>query len=522
MLRGILVSYLRSLCQFLDCVWQIWRQFPEKFEFNEAFLICLAKSYLSGVFIDFGHNSIAWRQQRQHLFDVVRAGPSSQTNALAGAQRFYTPQHPRTAAGTLIGTQRNGNRISSVWHVIGTYRHLLVNELYHNSSKKEGVQSLPHLLGKYPISTFSPGGPAMKHCMSTGSFKCDSIRRSESTNSVVQFKHVQIESTVASASLSLITKNRNDVDAAVDREDDDYEHTPRQTTQGAKSSDKELIEKPSAVARPALSRYSTGNTNIESEVDMQSGSLNQSGLVNHAADEDEAPSVREPIELLIPAYGLNNLLTWEMVYCEPILLNAAERRTCLQDALQSPLCPLQTPGQYGCRCQSDKTTQSSVVFSNVGVNNIVEDQLRSLVNLQTDEMRLLRARIQALEEGLASAQTNGNSNRPMRRTNVHPSSGSINSYANISSDFNSKESLSVEQNYVMPQVVRSVVPPITLHTSSEDGGPTSARVQYSGDLRMHSRVANSNEVFDEVDCPEGDYVVRYESPIVVNDSYYPK
>ena len=33
--------------QWLDCVWQIWNQFPTAFEFNEAFLIFLAESLYS-------------------------------------------------------------------------------------------------------------------------------------------------------------------------------------------------------------------------------------------------------------------------------------------------------------------------------------------------------------------------------------------------------------------------------------------------------------------------------------------
>merc|ERR1719189_828698 len=45
--------------QWLDCVWQIWRQFPQSFEFSEEFLIALADEVYSCRFGTF-------------LFDCVR------------------------------------------------------------------------------------------------------------------------------------------------------------------------------------------------------------------------------------------------------------------------------------------------------------------------------------------------------------------------------------------------------------------------------------------------------------------
>ena len=41
---------IADISQFLDCVWQITRQFPDAFEFNERFLLDVAKHSYSGLF----------------------------------------------------------------------------------------------------------------------------------------------------------------------------------------------------------------------------------------------------------------------------------------------------------------------------------------------------------------------------------------------------------------------------------------------------------------------------------------
>lgn len=54
------------MMQFLDCVWQMTRQFPTCFEFNEKFLLHIADSLISGLYGTFLYNS-----ERERFLDKV-------------------------------------------------------------------------------------------------------------------------------------------------------------------------------------------------------------------------------------------------------------------------------------------------------------------------------------------------------------------------------------------------------------------------------------------------------------------
>ncbi|KAL3666061.1 hypothetical protein V7S43_008852 [Phytophthora oleae] len=54
------------MLQFLDCVWQMTRQFPTCFEFNEKFLLHISDSLLSGLYGTFLYNS-----ERERVLDKV-------------------------------------------------------------------------------------------------------------------------------------------------------------------------------------------------------------------------------------------------------------------------------------------------------------------------------------------------------------------------------------------------------------------------------------------------------------------
>ncbi|KAF4322554.1 hypothetical protein BBO99_00003869 [Phytophthora kernoviae] len=54
------------MLQFLDCVWQMTRQFPTCFEFNEKFLIHISDSLISGLYGTFLYNS-----ERERVLDKV-------------------------------------------------------------------------------------------------------------------------------------------------------------------------------------------------------------------------------------------------------------------------------------------------------------------------------------------------------------------------------------------------------------------------------------------------------------------
>jgi myotubularin-related protein 1/2 len=54
------------MLQFLDCVWQMTRQFPTCFEFNEKFLLHISDSLISGLYGTFLYNS-----ERERVLDKV-------------------------------------------------------------------------------------------------------------------------------------------------------------------------------------------------------------------------------------------------------------------------------------------------------------------------------------------------------------------------------------------------------------------------------------------------------------------
>ncbi|GLD92848.1 hypothetical protein PINS_up001427 [Pythium insidiosum] len=54
------------MLQFLDCVWQMTRQFPTAFEFNEKLLLHVADALISGLYGTFLYNS-----ERERIFDKV-------------------------------------------------------------------------------------------------------------------------------------------------------------------------------------------------------------------------------------------------------------------------------------------------------------------------------------------------------------------------------------------------------------------------------------------------------------------
>lgn len=79
--------------QFLDAVWQIQRQFPTTFEFNERFLLHLANSLTSGLYGTFLYDS---RLQRD-VNEVDRACVSVWTPVLLHPALFRNPEHAEVA-----------------------------------------------------------------------------------------------------------------------------------------------------------------------------------------------------------------------------------------------------------------------------------------------------------------------------------------------------------------------------------------------------------------------------------------
>lgn len=61
-------EYSPIFLQFLDCVWQVWRQFPTEFEFNEAFLELLVFAYVSRYTSDFVFDNFKDHREMLRLF----------------------------------------------------------------------------------------------------------------------------------------------------------------------------------------------------------------------------------------------------------------------------------------------------------------------------------------------------------------------------------------------------------------------------------------------------------------------
>jgi hypothetical protein len=61
-------EYSPIFLQFLDCVWQVWRQYPREFEFNEAFLELLVSVYTSRYTSDFVFDNFRDHKEMLHLF----------------------------------------------------------------------------------------------------------------------------------------------------------------------------------------------------------------------------------------------------------------------------------------------------------------------------------------------------------------------------------------------------------------------------------------------------------------------
>lgn len=68
---------------FLDCVWQILRQFPCSFQFNEQFLVTMFEHAYASQFGTFLGNSVAERWVTHfHSFALTFAGESDQSHLL--------------------------------------------------------------------------------------------------------------------------------------------------------------------------------------------------------------------------------------------------------------------------------------------------------------------------------------------------------------------------------------------------------------------------------------------------------
>jgi hypothetical protein len=71
--------------QWLDCVWQVWRQCPVAFEFNEVMLLHLADQLYSGRWMHFTHNCNHEMEKEAALDAMSSAGSSASSPSFACA-----------------------------------------------------------------------------------------------------------------------------------------------------------------------------------------------------------------------------------------------------------------------------------------------------------------------------------------------------------------------------------------------------------------------------------------------------
>ena len=105
-------------------------QFPQKFEFNEEFLIFVAKCHNSGCFVDFSSNSISQRNARIRHF-------GNQQQSVPGVPVAKSPR-----SGEL-------DKVASIWTCVKESYHLFENCLY------EDRVSVPSTELKVPVTTIS-------------------------------------------------------------------------------------------------------------------------------------------------------------------------------------------------------------------------------------------------------------------------------------------------------------------------------------------------------------------------------
>nr|CCA14476.1 myotubularinlike protein putative [Albugo laibachii Nc14] len=80
------------MLQFLDCVWQMARQFPSCFEFNEKFLLHIADALISGLFGTFLYNS-----ERERIFEKIwERTESVWTPILESSVPYLNPMYKHT------------------------------------------------------------------------------------------------------------------------------------------------------------------------------------------------------------------------------------------------------------------------------------------------------------------------------------------------------------------------------------------------------------------------------------------
>lgn len=82
--------------QFIDCVWQIWQQYPRQFEFNEKFLLCILEHVYSCRFGNFLYNDMKTRIEREVKTRTVSLWTLINTNLNMYKNKFYKPPNPKS------------------------------------------------------------------------------------------------------------------------------------------------------------------------------------------------------------------------------------------------------------------------------------------------------------------------------------------------------------------------------------------------------------------------------------------
>ncbi len=89
--------------QWLDCVWQLWRQCPLAFEFNEVMLLHLADQVYSGRWLHFTQNCNHDLEKDNALAAMASAGPAASPPSFASA--FLDAEAAPSGAETFVALE---------------------------------------------------------------------------------------------------------------------------------------------------------------------------------------------------------------------------------------------------------------------------------------------------------------------------------------------------------------------------------------------------------------------------------
>ena|SRR3990167_2837347 len=176
--------------QFLDCVYQLVIQFPEKFEFNSDLVFVLAKSYIENCFIEFNFdNTEQYKTKLQQdydnsksvhtefeFIDEKRPKPVQKLQNLFGKQNvvMVETENPRVDQELLFLPDKTVSL--SVWSLIYAQIKMFENTDYEYAQKKDVKNKMEGILRNRQKGIMEPEGTTVKRSGRTNFIMFDEAR----------------------------------------------------------------------------------------------------------------------------------------------------------------------------------------------------------------------------------------------------------------------------------------------------------------------------------------------------------